>query len=102
MANGVNVKPANGKLAVLIPGLGAVSTTMIAGVYDVIAGNGLPVGSVTQMGRIRLGKRTDNRNPIIKDFVPLTKLEDIVFGAWDIHGENAYEVCKRSEVLDDK
>ena len=98
----VNVKPATGKLGILIPGLGAVSTTLIAGVYDVLAGNGLPVGSVTQMGRIRLGKRTENRNPLIKDFVPLTDLKDIVFGAWDIHGENAYEVCKRSGVLEDK
>lgn len=98
----VNVKPATGKLGILIPGLGAVSTTLIAGVYDVLAGNGLPVGSVTQMGRIRLGKRTENRNPLIKDLVPLADMKDIVFGAWDIHGENAYEVCKRSGVLEDK
>lgn len=75
---------------------------MIAGVFDILAGNGLPIGSVTQMGRIRLGKRTENRNPLIKDFVPLTDLKDIVFGAWDVHGENAYQVCKRSGVLEDK
>ena len=70
MAKGVNVKPAEGKLGILIPGLGAVSTTMIAGVFDILAGNGLPIGSVTQMGRIRLGKRTEKRNPLIKDLSP--------------------------------
>ena len=102
MSQALNVKPANGKLGILIPGLGAVSTTLIAGVFDIIAGHGLPIGSVTQMGRIRLGKRTEGRNPLIKDFVPLTDLKDIVFGAWDVHGENAYEVCKRSGVLQDK
>jgi myo-inositol-1-phosphate synthase len=102
MAKALNVKPANGKLGILIPGLGAVSTTLIAGVFDIVAGHGLPIGSVTQMGRIRLGKRTEGRNPLIKDFVPLTELKDIVFGAWDVHGENAYEVCKRSGVLQDK
>ena len=102
MAKGLNVKPAQGKLGILIPGLGAVSTTLIAGVFDIRAGHGLPIGSVTQMGRIRLGKRTEGRNPLIKDFVPLADMKDIVFGAWDVHGENAYEVCKRSGVLQDK
>ena len=92
MAKGLNIKPANGKLCILIPGLGAVSTTLIAGVFDIVAGHGLPIGSVTQMGRIRLGKRTEGRNPLIKDFAPLTDMKDIVFGAWDVHGENAYEV----------
>ena len=95
----LTVKPAQGKLGILIPGLGAVASTLIAGVYNVLEGRGLPVGSVTQMGTIRLGKRTENRSPVIKDFVPLAGLEDIVFGAWDIHGENAYEVCKRAGVL---
>ena len=102
MANALKVKPATGKLGILMPGLGAVSTTLIAGVFDIIAGHGLPIGSVTQMGRIRLGKRTEGRNPLIKDFVPLAELKDIVFGAWDVHGENAYQVCKRSGVLQDK
>lgn len=96
---GVDIRPASGKLGVLIPGLGAVSSTLIAGVYDVLRGNGKPIGSVTQMGTIRLGKRTENRAPLIKDFVPLAELGDLVFGGWDIHGENVYEVCKRSAVL---
>ncbi|MFA5625776.1 MAG: inositol-3-phosphate synthase [Bradymonadales bacterium] len=96
---GVNIKPASGKLGVLIPGLGAVSSTLIAGVFDVLRGHGKPIGSVTQMGTIRLGKRTDGRSPLIKDFVPLAPLKDLVFGGWDVHGENVYEVCKRSAVL---
>lgn len=99
MSKALTVKPAKGKLGILIPGLGAVSSTLIAGVFNVLAGHGKPIGSVTQMGTIRLGKRTDDRSPLIKDFVPLSKLEDIVFGAWDVHGENCYEVCKRSGVL---
>lgn len=99
MSKALAIKPAKGKLGILIPGLGAVSSTLIAGVYDVLAGHGKPVGSVTQMGTIRLGKRTDDRSPLIKDFVPMTHLQDIVFGAWDVHGENCYEVCKRSGVL---
>ncbi len=92
-------EPAQGKLGVLMPGLGAVSTTFVAGVFNVLRGNGLPVGSLTQMGTIRLGKRTQRRTPLVREFVPLTDLDDLVFGAWDIHGENAYEVAVRSGVL---
>ena len=75
------VQPAEGKLGILLPGLGAVSTTFIAGCLLARRGLGKPVGSLTQMGTIRLGKRTDNRSPLIKDFVPLAGLDDLVFGA---------------------
>ena len=96
----VIVKPAEGKLGVLIPGLGAVATTFIAGVEAAKRQLGAPIGSLTQMGRIRLGKRTENRNPLIHEFVPLANLSDIVWGAWDLHGQNAYEVACRSRVLE--
>ncbi len=96
----VHVKPAEGKLGVLIPGLGAVATTFIAGVEAAKRHLGAPIGSLTQMGRIRLGKRTENRNPLVSEFVPLAGLSDIVWGAWDLHGQNAYEVACRSRVLD--
>lgn len=96
----VEVKPAEGKLGVLIPGLGAVATTFIAGVEAAKRQLGAPIGSLTQMGRIRLGKRTENRNPLIHEFVPLATLNDIVWGAWDLHGQNAYEVACRSRVLE--
>ncbi|MCX6541066.1 MAG: inositol-3-phosphate synthase, partial [Actinobacteria bacterium] len=76
------VAPATGLLGVLTVGLGAVATTLIAGVELVKRGQGLPVGSMTQMGTIRLGKRTEDRSPLIKDFLPLARLEDIVWGAW--------------------
>ena len=77
---GVKIAEPEGKLGVLLPGLGAVSTTLIAGVHAVRKGLAKPIGSVTQMGTIRLGKRTDNRSPLIKDFVPLADLNDLVFG----------------------
>ncbi len=82
----VQIAPANGKLGVLIPGIGAVSTTFIAGVEAIKRGMAVPVGSLTQLSTIRLGKRTDNRTPMIKDFVPLAGLNEIlVFGGWDIY-----------------
>ncbi|MBT4292437.1 inositol-3-phosphate synthase, partial [bacterium] len=84
MSNGLNVKPATGKLGILTPGMGAVSTTFIAGVIAIRKGIRLPIGSLTQMGHIRLGKRTDNNQPLIKNFVPITELADIEFGGWDI------------------
>jgi len=96
---GVKIEEPKGKLGVLIPGLGAVSTTFIAGVQAIIDGYTLPYGSLTQMGTIRLGKRTENRTPMIKDFVPLAKLEDLVFGAWDIFEDNGYEAAKKAGVL---
>ena len=104
-SNASNAKSATkptGKLAVLIPGLGAVSTTFIAGVELVRKGLGKPIGSLTQMGTARLGKRTDNNTVMIKDLVPLAGLDDLVFGAWDVVGEDALMVAKRSAVLSEK
>ena len=95
-----NIQPANGKLGILIPGLGAVATTMIAGVEAVKKGIAQPIGSLTQMGTIRLGKRTENRHPKIKDFVPIAALEDIVFGGWDVYTDNVYESAINAKVLD--
>mgnify|MGYP002624096094 CR=1 FL=1 len=95
-----DLKPASGKLGILTPGMGAVATTFIAGVIAIRQGIGKPVGSLTQMGTIRLGKRTDHRSPMIKDFVPLASLEDIVFGGWDIFEDNAYEAALKAGVLE--
>ena len=97
---GVHIEPAEGTLGVLLVGLGAVSTTLIAGVEAVKRGLGKPIGSVTQMGTLRLGKRTENRVPRIRDFVPLAKLEDLVFGAWDIFPDDAYEAACEANVLE--
>jgi len=96
-----NIKPAKGKLGVLIPGFcGAITTTLIAGIEGIKKGKDKPFGSLTQMGRIRLGKRDEKRNPYIKEFVPLTELNDLVFGGWDIFNENLYESALKAEVLD--
>jgi myo-inositol-1-phosphate synthase len=97
---GVEIAPAKGKLGVLLVGLGAVSTTFIAGVEAIRQELAEPIGSVTQMGTIRLGKRTDNRVPLIKDFMPLADLKDLVFGAWDIFPESAYEAAMHAGVLE--
>jgi myo-inositol-1-phosphate synthase len=94
------IAKAEGKLGVLLVGLGAVSTTTIAGVMAVRRGLARPIGSLTQMGTIRLGKRTEGRSPAIKDFVPLASLDDVVFGGWDIFDENSYEAAKTAGVLD--
>ena len=99
LKKGVNVKPASGKLGILLPGMGAVATTFIAGVQAIRRGIGKPIGSLTQLGHIRIGKRTDNTNYPIKDYVSLAKLEDIVFGGWDIFPDNAYQAAKRAGVL---
>jgi myo-inositol-1-phosphate synthase len=88
-----------GKLGVLLPGMGAVSTTFMAGVELVRKGHAQPVGSLTQLGTIRLGKRTDNHSPLIQKFVPLAGLEDLVFGGWDIFKDNAYEAAANAGVL---
>ena len=96
----VQIAPAEGKLGVLIPGIGAVTTTLIAGVEAVRRGLGKPIGSLTQMATIRLGKRTDCRTPKISDFVPLAGLDDIVFGGWDIFEDNGYESAVNAGVLD--
>src|SRR4051794_41546301 len=100
MSNKTEIKPAEGKLGVLVVGLGAVSTTFIAGVEAIKKGVAQPIGSLTQMGTIRLGKRTDNRVPLVKDFVPLASLSDLVFGAWDIFEEDAYEAALHAGVLE--
>jgi myo-inositol-1-phosphate synthase len=94
------VAPATGKLGVMVVGLGAVATTMIAGVEAVRRGLAKPIGSLTQMGTIRLGKRTDNKSPLIKDFVPLADLNDVVFTGWDIFEDNVYESAAHAKVLD--
>ena len=94
------VAPAEGKLGVLTVGLGAVASTLIAGVELTKRGLGLPIGSLAQMDTIRLGKRTDGRNPLIKDFVPLARLEDIEWGAWDPFPDDAYVAAQRAGVLE--
>ncbi len=96
----VTIAPADGKLGILIPGMGAVASTFIAGVEAVKRGLGQPVGSLTQLGTVRLGKRTDKRTPYIKDFVPLAPLESLVFGGWDIFADNIYEACLKCGVLE--
>ena len=84
----------------LTVGLGAVASTLIAGVELVKRGLAEPIGSLTQMGTIRLGKRTDDRTPLIKDFVPLAALDDIVWGAWDVFPDDAYVAASRAGVLE--
>src|SRR5215467_11461628 len=84
----------------MLVGLGAVSTTTIAGVIAIRRGLAKPIGSLTQMGTIRLGKRTDGRSPLIKDFVPLASLDDIVFGGWDLFEEDAFEAASTAGVLE--
>ena len=101
MKNPAEIDETRGKLGILLVGLGAVSTTTIAGVLAIRRGLARPIGSLTQMGTIRLGKRTESRTPLIKEFVPLASLDDIVFGAWDIFDENAYEGAKTAGVLDE-
>jgi len=99
MKDKIEIKKPEGKLGVLLPGLGAVATTFIAGTMLVRRGLGQPFGSLTQMGTIRLGKRTEKRVPRIKDFVELAELGDLVFGAWDIFPDNAYEAALKAGVL---
>jgi myo-inositol-1-phosphate synthase len=94
------IAPAKGKLGVLCVGLGAVASTFIAGVELARRGKARPIGSLTQLATIRLGKRTENRTPLIRDFVPLADLGDLVFGAWDPIPDNAYESCLKCGVLD--
>jgi len=96
----LSISEPNGNLGVLIPGVGAVASTFIVGVEAIKKGIAEPIGSMTQMGTIRLGKRTENRVPLIKDFVPLSNLNDLVFGGWDINKESLFDICIRSKVLD--
>jgi myo-inositol-1-phosphate synthase len=99
--NSAKIDAAKGKLGILLVGMGAVSTTTIAGVLAVRRGLAAPIGSLTQMGTIRLGKRPEARTPLIKDFVPLASLDDVVFGAWDIFEDSSYEAAKTAGVLED-
>ena len=98
---GVHIEEPRGKLGILIPGLGAVGTTFIAGVEAIAQNHCFPYGSLTQMGTVRLGKRTENRIPKIKDFVPLAPLVDLAIGGWDIFEDNGYEAAKNAGVLKD-
>jgi len=94
------IAPAKGKLGVMIPGMGAVATTFVAGIEAVRKGISTPIGSLTQMGTIRLGKRTEGRSPKIQDFVPLAKLNDLVFTGWDIFEDDMYSAARNAGVLD--
>jgi len=96
------IGPASGRLGILTPGLGAVATTFMAGVESIRRGRSKPIGSLTQMATIRLGKRTDNRSPLIKDFVPLASLDDLVFGAWDPIPDDALTAARKAGVLEEK
>jgi myo-inositol-1-phosphate synthase len=95
----IDIAPAPGRLGVLTPGMGAVATTFYAGVFASRAGHTLPIGSLTQMGHIRLGKRTEHRNPMIKDFIPLAGMDDLVFGGWDPISDDSYRAAQRAGVL---
>ena len=96
------IRPARGRLGILTPGLGAVATTFMAGVESIRRGRSKPIGSLTQMATIRLGKRTDNRSPLIRDFIPLASLDDIVFGAWDPIPDDALTAARKAGVLDER
>src|SRR6201993_5031434 len=99
MEKPAKIAPPKGKLGILLPGMGAVSPTFMAGVELVRKGHAQPVGSLTQLGTIRLGKRTENNSPLINKFVPLAHLDDLVFGGWDIFKDNAYEAAANAGVL---
>ena len=99
MRNTPNIAPAEGRLGVLTPGMGAVTTTFIAGVEAIKKELALPIGSLTQMGHVRLGKRTDERNPFVRDFVPLASIHDLVYGGWDIYEDNCYDSAVNAKVL---
>src|SRR5713226_1972382 len=94
------IAPARGRLGVLTPGMGAVATTFYAGVESTRRNLALPIGSLTQMATIRLGKRTEGRSPLIRDFAPLTKLKDLVFGGWDPIPDDAYTAARKAGVLE--
>jgi len=101
-AKKTNVEPADGKLGILLPGMGAVASTFIAGVLSSRKGLTRPFGSLTQMGTIRIGARSEERFPLINEYVPLAQLKDIEFGGWDIFPDNMFEVCTKAEVLETK
>ena len=94
------IAPAKGKLGIMIPGMGAVATTFVAGVEAVRKGHAKPIGSMTQMGTVRLGKRTDGRTPKVKEFVPLAGLNDLVFTGWDIFEDDMYTAASKAGVIE--
>src|ERR1700720_791940 len=94
------IQPAKGKLGVMIPGMGAVATTFVAGVEAIRKGLASPIGSLTQMGTIRLGKRTEGRSPLVKEFVPLASLPDLVFTGWDPFEDDMYTAARKAGVLE--
>src|SRR5690606_11048499 len=96
------IAPATGRLGVLLPGLGAVASTFIAGVLAARQSGDAPIGSVSQSARVRLGERSENRNPLIKEFVPRATLNDLVFGAWDPISPNALEAARTAGVLEER
>ena len=100
MSEAVNIAPATGRLGVLLPGLGAVSTTLIAGVLALRKGLAQPIGSLTQLGVVRLGKRTDHREVLVRDLVPLAKPDGLVFGGWDIFPDDVYTAARKAGVLE--
>src|SRR3984893_11520081 len=100
MPTPVDIAPTRGKLGVLLVGLGAVSTTTIAGVLSIRKGIAKPIGSLTQMGTVRLGKRTEGRSPKISEIVPLSTLDDLVFGGWDIYEDDCYAAARTAGVLE--
>ena len=95
-----NINKPEGKLGVLLPGMGSVCSTFVAGIFAILKGLGKPVGSITQLNHIRLGRRDEKRNPLIKDLLPLYNLQDLVFGGWDIFDENLYESAVTAGVLE--
>src|SRR4051794_22861404 len=100
MPTPVDIAPARGKMGVLLVGLGAVSTTTIAGVIAIRKGLAKPIGSLTQMGTVRLGKRTEGRSPKVSEVVPLAALDDLVFGGWDIFEEDCYAAARTAGVIE--
>src|SRR3989475_13189374 len=99
MRRPTSIAPPKGKLGILTPGMGAVSTTFMPGVELVRKGCALPIGSVTQLATIRLGKRTERRTPLIREFVPLAPLDSLVFGGWGIFPDTAYEAAGKADGL---
>src|SRR5215831_15944707 len=99
-AHGSEIQAANGKLGIMIPGMGAVATTFVAGVEAIRQGLSKPIGSLTQMSTIRLGKRTEGRSPKINEFVPLAGLDELVFTGWDIFEDDMYEAAANAGVLE--
>jgi myo-inositol-1-phosphate synthase len=100
VSKGLSIASADGKVGILLVGLGAVSTTTIAGIMAVRKGLAKPIGSLVEMGTVRLGKRTEGRSPSIREFVPMANLNDLVFGAWDIFNDDCYEAAKHAGVLE--